>query len=882
MTREIGAEAEIEVEVSIARLPATGRELFGREAELAWLDACWREGVHVASVVAWGGVGKTALVNRWLAGKRDKGWDGAQSVYGWSFYSQGTDQRVSSDEFIDASLRRFGDIAPREGSPWEKGERLAALVRKERALLILDGVEPLQWGPGVQLGKLKDPALAALVKELGAQNNGLCLITTRIAMADLDGLVGEKVRLIDLGSLSPEAGAALLKGLRVKGAEEELRNASAEYKGHGLALTLLGGYIRKRYKGDIRQRAHIPVLEGKPEQRMMGIYERWFAGKAEIAVLRLLGLFDRPAPENEVEALRERPYVPGLTMFLKALGRGAWNEAVATLQDVGLLAPASEHDNRLDAHPLVREYFGRQLRWNQPEAWREGHRRLYVYLRETTKELPETIEEMTPLYAAVVHGCLAGKNQEALEEVYLRRIHRGREAFSIHTLGAFGSELSVLSAFFDTPWERLAPGLSVTNQTFVLSGAGSALRALGRLPDAAELMRLGLERCLARHNWTGAAVIASNLTQLRQALGELSDALVQARKSVELADISGDADQPIITRTMLAAILHAMGLRKEATAQFEEAERMQRDAQPAFPLLYSIPGFWYCDLLLDQGRDDEVRARVTRTLEIAARKHWVIAIAFDHLSLSFMHLRAAQKGTSSDHSQATSHLEHAVDGLRRAGQQDYLPCGLLARAALHTYTRDFPSARHDLDATLTLATRCDFRLHEADAHLGHARLALAECHPVAAREHLAKARSIISSTGYHRRDGELAALETEAANMATATGSAPLDLTVPDSPGDPCPAARETGRPLPLPVDTALPAETMTRDGLLDALSPLLPAQLDTLFFKLGVPMAYLSGATAPPAIRSIEVLRWAEQANRLAEVELLLAEITGAARRAR
>ena len=71
-----------DVEVSIARLPATNRELFGREAELGWLDACWREGVHVASVVAWGGVGKTALVNRWLAGKSEKGWDGATRVYG--------------------------------------------------------------------------------------------------------------------------------------------------------------------------------------------------------------------------------------------------------------------------------------------------------------------------------------------------------------------------------------------------------------------------------------------------------------------------------------------------------------------------------------------------------------------------------------------------------------------------------------------------------------------------------------------------------------------------------------------------------------------------------------------------------------------------------
>src|SRR3954470_1978991 len=97
--------------VSIGHLPVTGGGLFGRDAELAWLDRCWKKGVHVASIVAWGGVGKSALVNRWLARMRDKGWCGAERVYGWSFYSQGaSEERVTSaDAFVDAALRWFGD-----------------------------------------------------------------------------------------------------------------------------------------------------------------------------------------------------------------------------------------------------------------------------------------------------------------------------------------------------------------------------------------------------------------------------------------------------------------------------------------------------------------------------------------------------------------------------------------------------------------------------------------------------------------------------------------------------------------------------------------------------------------------------------------------------
>ena len=207
---EVAAFRAAAPQVSTGRLPVTGRELFGRDAELAWLDGCWAKHVHLASIVAWGGVGKTALVNAWLAKVRDEGWRGAARVYGWSFYSQGTDRLTSSDEFVDAALRWFGDADPTLGSAWDKGERLAALVRKERTLLVLDGVEPLQWGPGVQVGRLKDPALEALVKELGAQNVGLCLVTSRIALADLEALRGAKVQAHDLDHLSAEAGAELL------------------------------------------------------------------------------------------------------------------------------------------------------------------------------------------------------------------------------------------------------------------------------------------------------------------------------------------------------------------------------------------------------------------------------------------------------------------------------------------------------------------------------------------------------------------------------------------------------------------------------------------------------------------------------------------------
>jgi tetratricopeptide (TPR) repeat protein len=763
--------------VSIARLPATSRELFGREADLAWLDACWQEGVRVASIVAFGGVGKSALVNAWLARMDAGGWRGAERVYGWSFYSQGTDRLTSSDEFVDAALRWFGDPAPEKGSPWDKGERLAALVREKRTILVLDGLEPLQWGPGVDPGKLKDAALQALIKELGAQNKGLCLISSRIPVTDLEAVGGDKVRSKDLGQLSPEAGAALLRARGVSGTDEELRVAASEYDGHSLALTLLGSYLADVADGDIRRRKEIGPLnederQGRHARRVMAAYEPWL-GKPEIAILRILGLFDRPADEEEIAELRKLPVVPGLTDGLhiegdkkwyqifsapptRPLSEQEWTRAVAKLRRAGLVS--EEQDKGLDAHPLVREHFGERLRREQPEACREGHRRLYVYLQGKAKELPDTIEEMAPLYAAVVHGCLAGKNQGA-RWVLRDRVWRGNEKFSIHKLGAFGSEVGVLSAFFEPPWERLAPGLSEADEALVLNHAGFALRALGRLPEAAGLMRMALDRRIDREEWKEAANSASNLSELLHSRGELGEALEQARKSVELADRSGDTFQPMLTRTDLAAVLHAMGIRDEAAVQFEEGERMQREMEPVHPLLYSLRGFQYCDLLLDQGCDAEVRGRAAQTLLWVEAQQWLLDIALDHLSLGRGHLVAAQRGSSTDLAKAASHFAASVDGLRRAGQQDYIPLGLLTRAALSTHTGEFALAHHDLDEALALAQRCGFRLREADAHLGLARLSLAERAPAAAHPHLVAARAIITETGYHRRDGELHALE---------------------------------------------------------------------------------------------------------------------------
>jgi serine/threonine protein kinase len=154
--------------VSVARLPVTGSDVFGREEDVAFLDRAWaNKDVNVVTIVAWAGVGKSTLVNHWLRRMAAKHYRSAELVFGWSFYRQGSSGDTSSaDEFLDATLTWFGDPDRRPGSGWEKGERLAKLVAQRRTLLILDGLEPLQNSPGPQEGRVRQPSLQALLREL--------------------------------------------------------------------------------------------------------------------------------------------------------------------------------------------------------------------------------------------------------------------------------------------------------------------------------------------------------------------------------------------------------------------------------------------------------------------------------------------------------------------------------------------------------------------------------------------------------------------------------------------------------------------------------------------------------------------------------------------
>ncbi len=808
---EILPRLETTINVSATKLGHTAERLIGRDEDLARLDAAWNDShKNVVIVRAFGGMGKTSLVATWMAELALKNWRGAGRVFDWSFYSQGTnDQRAASaDTFIAAALTAFGDPDPVLGSAWDRGARLARLVGKERCLLVLDGLEPLQYPPGPMEGKLKDQAIEALLKGLAAQNAGLCVVTTRERVPDIQQHYGRTAADLALTALTDLAGAALLHhhgatragAVEIKRDDRELQTASREVRGHGLTLRLLGQYLRLVEGGDILKRGTVRLADAEREYqndatrpyghafKAMEAYEQWFQregerGQRQLAVLRLLGLFDRPASKDCLDALLKAPAIAGLTELLVGLAPRDWNLITNRLAEINLVTVQA--DGGLDAHPLLREYFAMKLR-EQPESWKAAHKRLYEHLCAKTKDKPDaTLEDLQPLYQVVAHGCQAGLQQEACEKVYFARIQCGQKSYSAKKLGAFGSDLGAIACFFEQPWSCISPALSEFWQAWLLNEAAFRLRALGRLTEALEPMRAGLEKLITQKNWKAAAGMASNLSELELTLGEVAGAVGDAEQSVTYANRSGDADMRYAMRETSADALHQAGRRAEAEARFREAEQTQAERQPAYPLLYSTGGFRYCDLLLTEaerasgnveGRmaNDEfvkhcraVSERAAQTLkwEEGMRGAPILDFALHHLTLGRAALYEAILGKF-DIRNSSLEIDHAVSGLRRAGQSDELPKALLTRAWQWNLTgvRTGPeSAQSDLDEAWEIAARGPMPLFLADIHLYRARLFFREAHypftdpdgtPRTPQQDLADARKIITKiTSFKRPDG---------------------------------------------------------------------------------------------------------------------------------
>jgi tetratricopeptide (TPR) repeat protein len=378
--------------------------------------------------------------------------------------------------------------------------------------------------------------------------------------------------------------------------------------------------------------------------------------------------------------------------------------------------------------------------------------------------------------------------QEACDKVYVGRILRGMGPngfYSTNKLGAFGADLGAVACFFHPLWARISPNLPPSAQGWLLNEAGRYLRALGRLTEAREPMRAGLDRAVAQQDWENAAIAVGNLIELELTLGEVEAAVRDSESAIVYADRSGDAFGRGIGRAGLAEAVHQAGRRAEAGRLFAEAEAARAEQLPEYPLLYSLAGFRYCDWLLAGAErassrivlDDHMAQPSRELLEScqavskrsAQTLDWMNALGAPLLTIGLDHLTLARAalyaGILDGRRPGGDCLREAMDVLRRAGQQDYFCRVRLTRALFRAVIGAFDDARDDLDEVYEIAERGPMKLHLADIHLHRARLfGLMPSRPAAypwtsPRDDLEAAKKLIDECGYGRRREELADAE---------------------------------------------------------------------------------------------------------------------------
>jgi hypothetical protein len=160
--------------------------------------------------------------------------------------------------------------------------------------------------------------------------------------------------------------------------------------------------------------------------QMESCEKEWLAGPPVLlAIIQMVCLFDRPASDDCLNALRFEPVIAGLAEQIAGLGDEEWRSAVNRLRGVSLLAPVDHAaPEALDAHPLVREWFGDRLWRTNEAAQKAAHSQIYEHSDTTKGGKTPTLADLAPPYQAIPLVCRAGWHQEALDDIYIDRIFR--------------------------------------------------------------------------------------------------------------------------------------------------------------------------------------------------------------------------------------------------------------------------------------------------------------------------------------------------------------------------------------------------------------------------------------------------------------------------
>ncbi len=732
-----------EKQISPSRLPNFSVHFVGRDNDLRTLTEAWNDkNTNVFVLEAWGGVGKTTLVSRWrtyFVENEEKSI--GVNVFDWTFHRQGglDSKPYTSEDFMDCALNWFQVCYRKDSSPIEKGQMLAKAVQQSKVLFILDGVESVQDTKENTDSLIMDDAVRIFICSLAEYNPGLCVITTRKHITELNKYEGVTCKTHLLKNLDYRNSTALLKLLGTYATDAEYRNIYDDYKGHPLSISLLGAYVHDNLDGRL-DASEFKLFEedkvkGNYAYKIMKYYDDLYKNGCQLELLRMLSLFDRAISYSELQVILSKSKIDYLTDKLPPIFSVEWGALLRQLKNAQLIMEYRiGKEVFLELHPMIREYYIGQLEYYYPDSFREGNQHLSDYYITMAETHHEECEKMNYYFRAVIHGCKAGAYSRMYLKVYLPFIKRYEIAHDARMYGGYGTNLDVISSFFKEKWSELYENESEEIRADLFAEAAFALMCLGENDKAIEPLKKAIELEYRLKNYKKLATYYGNLSEIYLLLGKIKSSLGISICGIGISELSDEIGRHNWAQmTKCANVLNQMGKMVESQRLFEEAELIQRKYDKNSPNLYGILAYKSYDVTLSYLEDMLIYKRLNLTdktyieLDILTlEKNINIAIEHDQEIGNSLHLGAVYISSvrlkliqyivsgKGNFEEIGKTMSMAMQFINRGGRKEYTIYALLTYGKYYGIFYKEEKAEAFLKEAKDLATHYNFGLANMD------------------------------------------------------------------------------------------------------------------------------------------------------------------------
>ena len=595
----------------------------GRKMLLLDLKHWWDETVtpdRVRSLVAIGGTGKTAVLERFLDSISNEKLKG--SILVWSFYED-----PNTDSFLrEACLVFTGQEPEREAGMLEYLQR-ALGTQSRQHLIVLDGLERVQseGKGGYAKGDIQDYVLKNLLRAITAGlGNTRALITSRFKLTDLVQWEGAGYKTFPLDVLDAESAVDLLKAWGISGTDSELEKLAKSMGYHALSVSVLGSYLNHYCQKDINGAKEFKLDEAASDEplaaklnRILGGYAKSLLNSERDFLIRL-SVFPNGVSIDTLSYLCEAKEDIAGSLF--GLSQTQLLVIAERLKAQGLLYSYNqENKTTYTAHPFLREYF-RELLNIKPENIHEVVRQKIAIGLDTKPSIKPTDVALLNRYEELIsYNIMAGRYQEAFT-IY-NNVMGGDNSDNhlIDDVADYSRVARILAMFTvnENPQE-FRIGVPDKAKVRILNNWGSAVSYLGDLKTSVECMDLTVQSQIDEKNWPGAAISLGNsaLLALLQGFFPLAkDILKEA--SVYILKSGNEnfmLDTMISNYSALGQVYHALGEVLSAQKYFSKARDILKGP------IYSWYGFAEIEHLIQLGKK-EIALNKTRKLLIASESN---------------------------------------------------------------------------------------------------------------------------------------------------------------------------------------------------------------------------------------------------------------------